>query len=870
MPPTFLQRLLLITLSPVLLVVLLAAGFHLQNRFSEIDQEQSQHRQLLTETLRLRLLEHAGEAPGEFLQDNGDNDDLRAWALIDAQGHTLFYAGLHPPRHLLPGAAISLPKNEQLRLVGQLPTYARPVWLWLQFSGNGARLRKDETLLAALLLTLAALGLSSIFVVASTRHLLRPIRGIIETAGKLRGAQWDTRFPEQGSREFNMLGQYLNQMLSTLQNEVDDLKQSMDQTHEDLQSTLESMEIKNIELSLARKEALEANRIKSEFLANMSHEIRTPLNGIMGFANLLARSRLSARQNDYVQTIQKSSENLLAIINDVLDLSKIEADKLILEHIPFNIEECVHDVQNLLAPLAEAKRLQQITFVYQDVPRHLMGDPLRIKQILINLLSNAIKFTPQGDITLRVMLEQEDAQEPTLRLSVTDTGIGVPADESLFQPFSQGGLQNKYGGTGLGLVISKRLVEMMGGEISYESTLGQGSTFWFTLRLRRDTLLQESTEPALFASCALIIAHDGLRQMWEHLLARWCSKVHCFRHETDFDIDSLKPDLVVAYVHLQEADPLLAQTQQQGLPLLLLHDSSDPGVDRLHDLDTVQTLALPASAQKLWSCLQQLQPHPSPTALTAPPPLLPSGTILVVDDHPANLLLVSTLLEDLGLKVLSADHGEAAVACVQREAVDMILMDIRMPGMDGLTATRVIRALDSCPSMPIIALTAHAMAGERQDALAAGMDDYMTKPLQEAQLRRLVLRWLSPGERTAASPVKADPVDWEEGRRLAAGKKDLAEEMIAMLVAGLPAEREALRLALAQGDHEQLLDRVHYIHGACRYCGVPRLRALAGALDQRLRQELREDDTTLTAEITTLLIAMQELIDWWQTRQTSP
>ncbi len=849
----------------MLLVVLLAAGFHLQSRFDEIDQEQSQHRQVLAETLRLRLLEHAGEAPAELLQDTLDNEDLRAWGLIDAQGHTLFYAGLHPPRHLLPGSALPMPGNETLRLVGQLPSYARPVWLWLQFSDDGARLRKDETLLAALLLTLAALGLSSIFVVASTRQLLRPIRGIIETAGKLRGAQWDTRFPEQGSREFNLLGQHLNQMLSTLQSEVDDLKQSMEQTHEDLQSTLESMEIKNIELSLARKEALEANRIKSEFLANMSHEIRTPLNGIMGFANLLARSRLSPRQHDYVQTIQKSSENLLAIINDVLDLSKIEADKLILERIPLNIEECVHDVQNLLAPLAAAKHLQQITFVYQDVPRHLMGDPLRIKQILINLLSNAIKFTPQGEITLRVMLEQEDEQEPTLRLSVTDTGIGVSADESLFQPFSQGGLQSQYGGTGLGLVISKRLVEMMGGEISYESAPGQGSTFWFTLRLRRDPLLHESAEPALFASCALIIGHDGLRQMWEHLLARWCGKIHTLRHEEELDFSDHKPELVVAHVKLQEADSLMARTRQQGLPLLLLHDSADPGLDRLHDLEGIETLALPASAQKLWSSLQHLLPPSTLSAFAVMPSPLPTGKVLVVDDHPANLLLVSTLLEDLGLTVLHADSGAAALACVEKEKVDMILMDIRMPGMDGLTATRAIRALHTHPRMPIIAVTAHAMASERQEALAAGMDDYMTKPLQEAQLRRLILRWLQPGQRALDGHAQHAPVDWEEGRRLAAGKKDLAEEMITMLVTGLPAEIEALHQALARGDREQLLDRVHYLHGACRYCGVPRLRSLASDLDQRLR-EGGDDDATLNAEVASLLSAMQELVDWWQAR----
>ncbi len=871
MPHSFLQRLLLITLSPVLLVVLLATCFYLNNRYHEIDTEQAQHRQLLGETLRLRLLErsHSNTQLAQFAQDNLETADLRSLALIDAQGHTLIFAGLRPPS-LRPTDILHPPADAQLRLIGQLPGRTGATWLWLQFSASNVQLLKYEILFAALLFALAAMGGTSIFIVAATRKLLSPMRGIIETAGRLRGAQWDVRFPEQGSREFTILAQHLNQMLSTLQTEVDDLKQSMEQTHEDLQSTLESMEIKNIELFLARKEALEANRIKSEFLANMSHEIRTPLNGIMGFANLLTRSRLSPRQSDYVQTIQKSAETLLAIINDILDLSKIEADKLVLERIPFNIEDCVHDVQNLLAPLAEAKRLQQMTLVYEDVPRQLIGDPLRIKQIIINLVNNAIKFTDHGEITLRVMLEQDDQQEATLRISVTDTGIGISTQAPLFHPFNQGHQQNKYGGTGLGLVISKRLVEMMGGEISYESTPGQGTTFWFTLRLRHDPLHQDHVENQLFEHVALIIEHDGLRQMWEHLLARWCARVDLYRHESDYLAHQQPYELIVAYLH---ADKDLQERLDlgRGTPLLLLHHSCDLDVDQLHIHPGVQALALPGSPQKLWQALQALLPSAPVQFSLLPKPAVGSGTVLVVDDHPANLKLVSTLLEDMGVRALCADSGRSALDLVRREKIDLILMDIRMPGMNGLEATRAIRSLPALPRMPIVALTAHAMASERDELLDAGMDDYMTKPLQEEQLRRLVQRWLNTPlaetDVTDTTPTAGEAtllmLDWEEARRLAAGKQDLAREMIAMLVQGLPADIEAIQLAAHQGDREALLDRVHYVHGACRYCGVPRLRACAAQLESLLRQAPAPPEPALKIGTERLLEAMRELVENW-------
>ncbi|MCB0386416.1 MAG: two-component sensor histidine kinase BarA, partial [Bdellovibrionales bacterium] len=305
------------------------------------------------------------------------------------------------------------------------------------------------------------------------------------TLSDLQDVKLYARLVFDSGHEMNDLAAGVNALASSLNNAYEEMQQNVDQATEDLRQTLETIEIQNIELDIARKEALEASRVKSEFLANMSHEIRTPLNGILGFTNLLLKGQLSHTQKDHLLTIKKSSDILLTIINDILDFSKIEAGKLQLDRIPLKLKETLEDVLTMLAPSAHQKGLELVAIVYDDVPNNLFGDPLRIKQIISNLVSNAVKFTHSGEIIVRAMIEDEESARAVIKLTVTDTGVGLSRiqQESLFHAFSQADASTarQYGGTGLGLVISRRLVEEMGGEIGVESELGKGSTFWIKL-----------------------------------------------------------------------------------------------------------------------------------------------------------------------------------------------------------------------------------------------------------------------------------------------------------------------------------------------------------------------------------------------------
>ena len=883
-------RVLLLAVVPAGAMALVLGGYFTWLQQNELQTELLQRGRMITESLAPLV------GPGLARKDRAQLERIAAQTLEQADVRAVSFLG--PDRSSLAHAGPSMLNKppagggtQMLQRAGSDATrYLLPVfgyhrdladdplpqesdrllgWVEIEISHSSTLLRGYRALFASMLLILLGLMATTLLALRMSRAINGPIGQIKHAVSQLKDGNLEERLPSMGSYELDELAAGINRMAETLHSAHEELQHSIDQATEDVRQNLETIEIQNIELDMARKEAIEASRIKSEFLANMSHEIRTPLNGILGFTHLLQKSELTPRQHDYLGTIEKSADSLLGIINEILDFSKIEAGKLVLESIPFNLRDLIQDTLTILAPAAHAKQLELVSLVYRDTPLSLIGDPLRLKQILTNLVSNAIKFTREGTIVARAMLEDEREDSVQLRICIQDTGIGLSAQDvrALFQAFSQAdnSLSRQPGGTGLGLVISKRLIEQMGGEIGVDSTPGEGSQFWISLSLprARDTT-EDQPLPALHQRrTAITDNHDLARQALEHQLEDCGLAVSTFNSPEQLLVAVEAAHLVgqpfelaVLGVNLHDTAPerlgqLIQRLEQFACKALVLCPTTEqtlyhPFLPNAHG----QLYAKPACTRKLRRALLELvQPRRSQGELkTVPGQRLPK--VLCVDDNPANLLLVQTLLEDLGAEVLAVDSGKAALKAVQQDSFDLVLMDVQMPGMDGRECTEQIRRWEAGhggQALPIVALTAHAMANEKRALLHSGMDDYLTKPISDRQLAQVVQKWTgmavnvarderSSGNHYGSSELKV--LDPEEGLRLAAGKPDLAADMLAMLLASLESDRHAIRAARDTGDRAATIERVHRLNGATRYCGVPQLRAAC----QRSETLLKQDD----------------------------
>ncbi|GAA59615.1 two-component system, NarL family, sensor histidine kinase BarA [Pseudoalteromonas sp. BSi20652] len=881
---------LTLTLIPTVIIGLLLGGYFTINRYIELDEILYQQGTTISEPLAIALEQPLLDKNKQLLNrlisftHNRHSPAIKSIAIFDVNNQLLMTSNYHRSfNKLISQESLQNLLTTKVQESEDLITFFTPIINHLTYDTKWdspafqsplgtviLQLNKDEAIIGqqrALLVTgvviILSLVLAAILAFRLSRMFMIPLNKLVLATDKLVEGKRSTGLNDNMIGEFELLREGLNTIAHTMVMQKDEMQKNIDQATSDYRETLEQYETQNIQLSFAKKEAQDANRVKSDFLAKMSHELRTPLNGVMGFTRQLYKTPLNKHQKDYLDTIMLSANSLMTIISDILDFSKLEAGAMELESIQFQLRDSVNEVMTLLAPSAHDKQLELSIYINHQVPDDLTGDPTRFKQVLINLLSNAIKFTEKGSIKVDVSFRLLDDERASVLVSVTDTGVGIPMDkqDSLFTPFGQAdsSITRKFGGTGLGLIITKHIVEAMNGRITLNSAPGNGTCFTFNsvFNLPNHVFTNDLPSKSLIGKRILYLEpHEHTHHAVLSLLTQWQTNVTACFNETSF-LDAIKSNDfkydICLIGHMASVDDM----QQLKGYIKSVRESTDYLYLMLNTVSHNMREAFIGSGAD--ACLSKPLNHRKLCELLAAPyrldhpvhnieqnehQLLPLK-VLVVDDNDANLKLLHTLLSEQIEIIETAHNGSQAYSLSKSHKYDVIFMDIQMPIMDGITACKLIQESSLNEDTPIIAVTAHALHSEKEQLLKDGFKGYLTKPIDEDMLKQIISDHSpqTPINRDktkidipqSPAPFQSSRIDWPQALQRAGGKNELALEMLNMLLLSVPETLKLLVKAIDDKDCQQVLSIIHKFHGACCYTGVPKLKSLAETIETSLK-----------------------------------